>query len=733
MAENRELALVLKLVADEFQKELKNSQGALSSFNNFIKDWRTQLAAAGTALFAIAKSTANYGDDLFKTSQKIGVQVEALAGLRHAAKLSDLDNQQLTLGLKTLSNSIVETARGTGDGREAFARLGLSVVDAQGKLRPTKDVLLELADVFSKSADGAGKTEAAAKLLGTRVGPEMIPFLNMGKAGIQDLMAEAEKLSLVMSEKDAKAAEEFNDSITRLEAQARGFSNTIGVHMLRPLTELMSLMNDLGSGPIADAAKFFFRGLNEQIVLFGTLVKEIGASIEFALGKSTFDELKTKIRLFEAEASAKLLLLENPEAAKYLDGPVKEGRSVEMGANKPQIPASAGAAKTKAVDHGKEQEELGKRLLEIYWSHNNALQIRGEIQERLGKQIVAVTQSELAAEQEQGEGQRRLGEQIVMNARNQWEATEERQARERDGLVKNLQAWIDYDNQVGASTELRYQHQLDLLRANLAQQLQITTEDAGKLLAAWENVESQKADAILSQTTLTAQERETIELQSLTRLAAVHQQYSGNVFQGWAMGLQRYLADTQSAFGFAADLARRTAQMMEGAFRSFFFDVMDNKIKSLKDLFSSFANFAKQIIAQVMAQLATMLVLKGITGGFGGGGFLSMFQGSGFGAAETPLFGFARGGPVLGAGNQDSVRAMLTPGEGVLNRKGMQALAQLNAGTAVSTPSPNVVINFHGVQANEQPQVNYRRQFEGLVVDVILKNRGLQAAMGWAR
>ncbi|MDC8451058.1 MAG: hypothetical protein LV473_22305 [Nitrospira sp.] len=59
MAKNSELAVVLRLVADGFQKELRNSQGALSSFNSFISDWRTQLTAAGTALFAIAKSTAN--------------------------------------------------------------------------------------------------------------------------------------------------------------------------------------------------------------------------------------------------------------------------------------------------------------------------------------------------------------------------------------------------------------------------------------------------------------------------------------------------------------------------------------------------------------------------------------------------------------------------------------------------------------------------------------------------
>ena len=735
MAENRELALVLRLVADEFQKELKNSQGALSSFNNFIKDWRTQLAAAGTALFAIAKSTANYGDELFKTSQKVGIQVEALAGLQHAAKLADVDNRQLQIGLQALSRAMVDSAQGTGEGHEAFQRIGVSATDASGKLKPMQDVFLEISDVFNRTADGAGKTEVAMKLLG-KSGVDLIPLMNGGKASIHELMAEAERLGIVMSEKDARAAEEFNDSITRLEAQAKGFSVTIGTHMLGPLTELMSVMNDLGSGPIADAAKFFFKGLNEQIVLFGTLIKEIGASIEFAFGKLTFDQLKTKMRLFEAQAAAKLLLLENPEAAKYLDGPVKDGRSVEMGVSKPQI--ATGGGKTSA-DHAREQERIGKALLDIYQSQNNALDIRNKLQGgqgQLSEFFLAFDRQQQFRREDEAE-QERLGKLIVANTQREVQATQEKQAMERDGLVKNLQAWIEYDNAVGASTELRYQHQVDLLKASLAQQIDITTEEAGRLLDAWKNVDNVASDSILQNTRLTVQQRETIELQSLTKLQQIHEQTSQNIFDGWARGLQRYVQDTQSGFGLGADLARRTAQTMEQNFRTFFFDAFEGKIRSLKDVFQSFGNFVKQIMAQVAAQLATMLVLKGITGGFGSFGLGGLFGGSGGGGSVDAggLMGlkFASGGPVLGAGNQDSVRAMLTPGEGVLNRKGMQALAQLNSGTVASSASPNVVINFHGVRADERPQVNYRRQFEGLVVDVILRNRDLHAALGWAR
>ena len=309
--------------------------------------------------------------------------------------------------------------------------------------------------------------------------------------------------------------------------------------------------------------------------------------------------------------------------------------------------------------------------------------------------------------------------------------------RERAGLVENAQAWIAYDNQVGASTELRYQHQLELLKASLAQQLQITREQSGQLIEAWKEIDSEGQAAILDQTRLNAQERETIELQTLTKLAAINQQYSGSIVEGWSLGLQRYVQDHQSAFGFAADMARRTAQFMEQSFRTFFFDLMDGRIKSMKDLFKSFGDFVKQVIAQVMAQLATMVALKAITGGFGGFGLGGLFGGGGLagGANAGGLFGglqFASGGPVLGAGNQDTVRALLTPGEGVLNRRGMEALGKLNAGIASSGEAMNVTVNIHNSGRTDAPQVNYRRQLKGMMIDIIYRDPDLRQALGGA-
>ncbi len=523
-----------------------------------------------------------------------------------------------------------------------------------------------------------------------------------------------------------RAAEEFNDALGRLDARVQGLTVSIGLPLVRGLTDVLQMFQEVEAAVI--------RAMKEMEGFSKHLSQNFGNSGVGQRLMDVFSAMGFGHRKGEAPGEAEQFL--QGVLGFKSGGSGESGRDVSLAVTKPQIPSSGGKD---ATAHAKEQEALGRALLDIYKSQNTALDIRNKLnggQGQMSEFFLAFDRQQQFRREDEAE-QERMGKLIVANTQREVLATAEKQAMERDGLVKNLQAWIDYDNAVGASTELRYQHQVDLLKANLAQQIDITTDEAGRLLDAWKTVDNVASDSILNQTRLTVQQRETLELQSLSKLQQIHEQTSQNIFDGWARGLQRYVQDTQSGFGLGADLARRTAQTMEQNFRTFFFDAFEGKIRSLKDVFQSFGNFVKQIMAQVAAQLATMLVLKGVTGGFGSFGLGGLFGGSGGGGSVDAggLMGlkFASGGPVLGAGNQDSVRAMLTPGEGVLNRKGMQALAQLNSGTAASSASPNVVINFHGMPAGERPQINYRRQFEGLVVDVILRNRDLQAALGLAR
>lgn len=699
MVENRELALVLRLVADEFQKELKSSQGAISGFNNFIKDWRTQLTAAGTALFAIAKSTANYGDELAKMGQRLGTTVAETARLQHAARLSDTDLQGLSSSVAFLSKHMLEAARGNQEAQQAFAQLGVSVTTTSGNLKGTTDILLELSDRFRLMPDGPEKLALAIAVLG-KSAKEVLPLMN---SNLREAFQETKELGLEMSERAAKAAEQFNDQLTKLQGAAQGVGNSIGEVLIPQFTSLTKILTTI----TADAGD----ALRALLNLDKAEAPQVGVVQPDGDGR--------RLRIVPGPS---------PEIAKQFQTQPFFKTPEQAAAEQEKLAKERERLAKEFARHGQEQEKLGQAKLDIFLAQNRALEIQNKLMGGQGElsEFFLAFDRQTQFRKEDEAYQEKLGRQIVDQTQLEVRLRDQAAANERDELVKNLQAWIDYENQVGAGTELRMEHQIALLKANMAKQLQITAEEAGNLLAAWQEHESMKAEAILNKTQLTAQERETVELQSLTRLAAINQQYSGDIFQGWALGLQRYLADTQSAFGFAADLARRTAQMMEGNFRTLFFDFMDERITSLKDLFQSFANFAKQIIAQIMAQLATMAALKAITGGFGGFGFGSLFGGGGGGGLSgfpSVGVGFASGGPVLGSGNQDTVRAMLTPGEGVLNRRGMQALAQLNAGAVPAASEPKIIMNFHNAPTDERPHINYRRQFDSMVVDVFFRHR----------
>lgn len=670
MAENRELALVLKLVADQFQSELKKSGGMLGEFTSFIANWKTQLVAAGGALFAIAKSTANYGEDLLKTSQKVGINVEALAGLQHAAKLADLDNAQLAQGLKFLSVNMVEAARQTGDGEALFRRVGIAATDATGQLRPTEAVLLDVAEAFANSKDGAGKAELAVKLFG-KAGLDLIPFLNQGKAGIKELMAEAQRLGLVLSKEDAEAADRFNNELKKMSAAMQGVKVRLGIELLPAFTELFRVMKELLSGPGMALIKGEFQGLAAIFTLLSHGIRETSAEVQTfyeKLGKSEAvkkfynDALVEGRKALDAETEHKLrMIFEMPGAR-----PKATGEVFGPPAPKPEIAQLA------------DQEKLGKALLEIFLEQQRAVEIRNQLaregaaaEEAAYRHLMDFKDQE---EKNEEERQAHLGRTIVEQTTLDVQIREAARAEEQHGLLENAQAWTAYYEQLGGDAQNFLAHKTELLRAQLANELDLTKAQSAELLQAWRDHDSARAEHLLADSPKSATQKETIELnvtrQDIQNLRAA----SDDFFAGWTEGMRKYVKDTQSGFGLAADMARRTAQLMETGFKNFFFDAMDHRIQSFKDVLRSLLGFAKQIIAQITAQLVTAQIVRfatsfgGVPTGIGtpssGSSAIAEALGSNSGVRR-----FALGGSFVvgGSGGTDSVPVgfLATPGEEV--------------------------------------------------------------------
>lgn len=243
MAETSIGALAVRIGGDAsgLIRELGKSKTALGKFGSAAASAAKSaatitgaVAAAGAAIFAFTKRQAEMLDELAKTSQKVGVSVESLSALKHAASLSGASFETLTNGLRFLNKNMADMQAGTGEARQAFQGMGVQVVDSNGKLKGTEEMLLELADRFAGMQDGAGKTALAMRIFG-KSGAELIPFLNEGRAGIEALRKEAERLGIVFSTQAAKDAELFNDNVKRLTRVVDG----LAVQLAGPLVEAL--------------------------------------------------------------------------------------------------------------------------------------------------------------------------------------------------------------------------------------------------------------------------------------------------------------------------------------------------------------------------------------------------------------------------------------------------------------------------------------------------------------
>lgn len=178
-------------------------------------------------------------DQLDELSEKSGLSVEALSGLRYASEVAGTPLEALTGGLSRLSRMMASAAAGSKEAAAAFDQLGVKVKNADGTLRGSDQVLEDLADKFASYEDGAGKASYAQELFG-KSGGDMIPILNQGSEGIRKLRGEAEQLGAVYDTKTAKAAAQFNDNLERIKLS----SEAAAVSVAGPLIESLARLSE---------------------------------------------------------------------------------------------------------------------------------------------------------------------------------------------------------------------------------------------------------------------------------------------------------------------------------------------------------------------------------------------------------------------------------------------------------------------------------------------------------
>ena len=193
--------------------------------------------AVGAAALGIAKSASQYGDQVWKASQSTGMAVGEYQKLAYAARYSNVEQTELNAAMVRFNKRLSDAAAGSKSAGQIFTDLGVEIKDSAGNLRAPNEVFKDLAGKFASVKDGAGKTAAAYEIFG-RSGANLIPLLNSGAKGLEDMGAEAERMGFVLSEQTAKASEQFNDNLSRTTDSVKGMMFQLGAALIPTLDKL---------------------------------------------------------------------------------------------------------------------------------------------------------------------------------------------------------------------------------------------------------------------------------------------------------------------------------------------------------------------------------------------------------------------------------------------------------------------------------------------------------------
>ena len=186
-------------------------------------------AAMTTALVNGVSKTAEYGDNIDKMSQKMGMTAESYQEWDAVMQHCGSSIESLKPAMKTLATA-------AESGSDAFAKLGISQEQIAGM---SQEQLFDATIAgLQNVTDETQRTYLAGKLLG-RGATELGPLLNTSAEDTQAMKDRVHELGGVMSNEAVKAAARYQDSLQDMKASFSGLKNSLISDFLPGMSTVM--------------------------------------------------------------------------------------------------------------------------------------------------------------------------------------------------------------------------------------------------------------------------------------------------------------------------------------------------------------------------------------------------------------------------------------------------------------------------------------------------------------
>lgn len=287
MADNQKYSLKAVLgcvdnLSPTLKKVEKNIKKVDRSFKNVV-DSTAALASklmvpisvlAGAGVFSLSQAVNNFtslGDSIDKASQRAGIGVGALQKLRLTAEMGGASAEMMDNALSKLNLKMGEALTGKSeDATKVFKSLGINLKDSTGRVRNAAEVMRDLAEAIKVNNDQTDRMVILNTLLGDDIAKMLIPVLSGGAEALDEVSAKAEKLGIVMSNADSKAAAQLTDAMSLFNKVTLSLQSTIGAKLSPVLIDLIENIQNIiieNKDLLATNIEKFVRELSESIKL----------------------------------------------------------------------------------------------------------------------------------------------------------------------------------------------------------------------------------------------------------------------------------------------------------------------------------------------------------------------------------------------------------------------------------------------------------------------------------
>ena len=239
-----------------------------------IKSLADGFKKVGEAVTGAFTDSVKWADELNTLSQQTSISTQTLQEWEYMAKLIDVDVNTLTASNTKLIRTMSSAQGGTKSAVDAFSTLGVAFQNADGTLRNSESVMMEVITALGNVANETERDALAMSIFG-KSAQELNPLILTGAEGMASLAQEAHQVGYVLDEDAVGSLNRTQDAMDRVELAGQGLTRQLSSQFAPVVADafesVIPVVTKFG-GTIADV----FKG-NKTVAEF---VDEVMNSIE---------------------------------------------------------------------------------------------------------------------------------------------------------------------------------------------------------------------------------------------------------------------------------------------------------------------------------------------------------------------------------------------------------------------------------------------------------------------